>query len=206
VAGLRLLGLLAVSGRAQIANPGPVKVVIERRVAPGAEEAFKAWAERFVAAASRFPGHEGGSVLSVADSGVHIILLRFASDQYLDQWQSSAEHVTLMREADRVSAAGQASQIRSGMETWFTLPDMPAPVAPPPKWKMALVTWVALLPMVIALSYLLAPFDLPFVASVALSTAIPVATLTWVLMPRLTRVLYPWLYRGPRAPARAPVR
>ena len=42
--------------------------------------------------------------------------------------------------------------MRSGLDTWFTLPDMPAPVKPPPKWKMALVTWLALFPMVIALS------------------------------------------------------
>ena len=34
-----------------------------------------------------------------------------------------------MRDADQLSSAGDASQIRSGLETWFTLPDMPAPTA-----------------------------------------------------------------------------
>ena len=56
------------------------------------------------------------------------------------------------------------------------LPDMPAPVKPPPQWKMAIVTWVALLPMVIALAYVFAPFRLPFLVEVSLSTAIPVAS------------------------------
>ena len=172
----------------------PVKIVIERRARPGAEDALRAWAERFVNEASRSAGHEGGSVLSAPGSRSHVILLRFASAAALDNWQGSSGYQQLMHDADRVSSTGEASQVRSGLETWFTLPDMPAPVKPPPRWKMALVTWLALLPMVIALAYVFAPVQLPFLINAALSTAIPVVMLTWVVMPRLTRVLYRWLY------------
>lgn len=48
--------------------------------------------------------------------------------------------------------------------------------------------------MVIALAYLFAPLRLPFLIQAVLSTAIPVAMLTWIIMPRLTRALYHWLY------------
>jgi uncharacterized protein len=173
----------------------PAKVVIERRVRPGAEAAFTSWAERLTGSASRADGHEGTSVLSAANHA-RFILLRFASHADLDAWQASFEYGVLMREANATSQAGDAAQVQSGFETWFTLPDLPAPAAPPPKWKMALLTWLCLLPMVVALSFLLAPLHLPFVANVALSTAIPVSMLTWVLMPRLTRALYLWLYKG----------
>ena len=54
------------------------------------------------------------------------------------------------------------------------------PAKPPANWKMAIVTWVALLPLAIALAHM--------------STAIPVALLTWLVMPALTRLLYRWLY------------
>ena len=172
---------------------GPVKIVLERLARRGAEERFRVWVEQFVAAASHVPGHEGGSVLSGRD-GVHLILLRFASATALDAWQRSSAYESLMREADAISTRGDDSQIRSGLETWFTLPDIPAPPQPPPKWKMAIVTWLALMPMVIALAYVFAPVGLPFVIEVALSTALPVAMLTWVVMPRVTRVLYRWLY------------
>ena len=145
--------------------------------------------------AGRASGHEGTSVLSAANNA-RFILLRFASHADLEAWQGSFEYGFLMREANATSQPGDAAQVKSGFETWFTLPDLPAPVAPPPKWKMAVLTWLCLLPMVIALSYLLAPLHLPFLANVALSTAIPVSMLTWVLMPRLTRVLYSWLYKG----------
>lgn len=173
----------------------PVKIVIERVAKPGAEEQFRAWAERFVGEASGAPGHEGGSILS-ASGGGHVILLRFASATALDSWQGSLRYQSLMREAEEISSAEGLSQIRSGLETWFTLPDRPVPTHPPPKWKMALVTWLSLLPMVIGLAYALAPLRLPFLANAAVSTAIPVVMLTWVIMPRATRALYRWLYRA----------
>ena len=186
---------------AQIESPsrpesaGPVKIVIERLPRQGAEERLRVWAEEFVAEASRAPGHEGGSVLS-GRGGRHLILLRFASPSALEAWQRSPRYESLLREAEAVSNAGDESQVQSGLETWFTLADRPTPMKPPPRWKMALVTWLALLPMVIALAFILAPLQLPFFLNASVSTAIPVVMLTWVIMPRVTRALYGWMYRG----------
>jgi antibiotic biosynthesis monooxygenase (ABM) superfamily enzyme len=174
--------------------PTPVKVVFERRVRPGADAGFREWSERFVQMAKRFPGHEGASVLAIPNSESQFVLVRFASPADLERWQGSPEYATLIREADALGPAGPYSETRTGLETWFTLPDQPVPAAPPPEWKMALVTWFSLLPMVIALAFIFAPFRLPFLVEVSLSTAIPVAMLTWVVMPRLTRLLYGWLY------------
>lgn len=173
----------------------PVKIVIERLARPDAEDLVRSWAERVVADASRARGHEGSSVLS-APGGVHVILLRFDSAASLTDWQASASYEALMNDAKTHSTSDGPSQIRSGLETWFTLPDRPAPMHQPAKWKMALVTWAALLPMVIALAYALAPLRLPFLADTAVSTGIPVAMLTWVIMPSATRALYGWLYRA----------
>ena len=62
----------------------------------------------------------------------------------------------------------------------------------PQPWKIAILTWLALLPQVVVLG-LVIPADWPFPVAVTLSTAIPVAVLTWVAMPRLTRRLSGWL-------------
>ena len=67
----------------------PVKVVFERRVRPGADAAFRQWSERFVQTASRFPGHEGASVLAVPNSESQFVLVRFASSGDLERWQGS---------------------------------------------------------------------------------------------------------------------
>lgn len=171
----------------------PVKVVIERIVTPGQDAAFAEWAQRFLANAAAAQGHEGASVLAAPGGGRHVLLFRFASAAEFERWRESPDYRQAMRDADRSSRAGEDPQVRSGLETWFTLPGAP-PRPLPPRWKMALVTWLCLLPQVIALSFLLAPFGLPFLANVALSTAIPVAMLTWVVMPRVTRALDGWLH------------
>ena len=62
-----------------VSEQAPVKVVFERRVRPGADAAFRQWSERFVQTASRFPGHEGASVLAVPNSESQFVLVRFAS-------------------------------------------------------------------------------------------------------------------------------
>jgi antibiotic biosynthesis monooxygenase (ABM) superfamily enzyme len=173
----------------------PVKIIIERRIRSGAEDKLTAWAERFVAAAARSGSLEGSSVLAPAHSGSLLVLLRFASTNELERWQSSADYQALVDEADRISDSGAHSQVRTGMETWFTLPDSPIPQSPPPKWKMALTTWIGLFPMVVALGFLFRPFAMPALAAQAISTLIPTAMLTWVVMPNLTRVLYGWLYK-----------
>jgi antibiotic biosynthesis monooxygenase (ABM) superfamily enzyme len=177
----------------------PVKVIVERRIRPGAEGKLTAWAERFVAAAARSGSLEGSSVLAPAHSGSLLVLLRFASTKELECWQGSADYQRLLDEADRISDSGAHSQVRTGMETWFTLPDSPIPQSPPPKWKMALTTWIGLFPMVVALGFIFQPFAMPVLVAQAISTLIPTALLTWVVMPKLTRLLYGWLYARPEA-------
>lgn len=171
----------------------PVKVILERRVTTGQEAAFRAWAESFVRLAAAAPGHEGASVLSSGSGGSQVILLRFASAAEFERWRESPEYRQALRLADQSSLAGEDPQVRSGLETWFTLPGNPAHVLPR-RWKMALVTWLALLPQVIVLSVGLEPLRLPFLINVAVSTAVPVAMLTWVVMPWLTRRLQGWLH------------
>jgi uncharacterized protein len=170
---------------------GAVKIVLERRVRPGAHEAFQHWLKQLMAHAATSPELQGSSVLSSQDD--HFILLRFADRSALDRWQSQPATQALLAAGSEHSIAGERPQVRSGLETWFTLPDRPQPQGPPPKWKMALVTWCCLLPMVGILTQII-PRTVPFLASLAVSTAIPVSMLTWVLMPRLTRLLFRWLY------------
>ena len=179
----------------------PTKVVMERQVQPGAEARFQSWLRTLLDAACDFGGLEGSSVLTAGTSGHYFILLRFASAERMRQWQGSQQLAMLTHEADAFSAAAETSVIKTGLETWFTLPGLPSPRTAPPKWKMALVTWLALLPQVIILAFALAPLRLPFLLNAALSTAIPVAMLTWVVMPNLTRLLYAWLYAGHEATA-----
>ena len=61
---------------------------------------------------------------------------------------------------------------------------------------MALLTWITIFPLitlvVIALDPLLEKLDL--VPRLAVTTAVTVPIMTWLVMPRITRLLRSWLY------------
>jgi len=82
----------------------------------------------------------------------------------------------------------------TGLESWFTLPSQPG--APPPPYKMAVLTWVTICPLITAIVIATAPLigSLPVVPRLAITTLITVPVMTWVVMPRVTRLLRGWLY------------
>jgi antibiotic biosynthesis monooxygenase (ABM) superfamily enzyme len=166
-----------------------MKIVLEWRVQSGEQERFEAWLRGLVAHAADAEGYEGSSVLSAKDD--YFLLLRFATAATLQRWHGSAATAALLATAAPMATPAQRVQVRTGLETWFALPGHPE-LEPPPKWKMALVTWLALLPQVLLLGAVLPP--LPYPLRPAVSTAIPVALLTWVVMPRLRWWLRRWLY------------
>jgi uncharacterized protein len=173
-------------------NPhAPVKIVLERRPKPGEQPAFEAWLKALMKTAAGNPALQGSSVFK-AGEGDYFILLRFESPQALAQWQSHPGVVELLRAGEALATSAQQPSVRTGLETWFAVPGA-TPRAVPPKWKMALVTWLALLPQALLLGSLI-PKTLPRFVAVSLSTAIPVAALTWLIMPRLTGLLSRWLY------------
>lgn len=170
----------------------PAKIVLERRVRPGSKPAFEAWVRELVATAARTPELQGSSVLSRDDDC--FILLRFGSQQALDAWRASAEVEALLARGEALATAPAARPcVKTGLETWFTVPGMPRPSDAPPRWKMALVTWVMLMPLVYAMGEVV-PAGWPLAPKLALSTLVPVCLLTWVVMPAMTRLLYGWLY------------
>ena len=78
----------------------------------------------------------------------------------------------------------------TGLETWFTLPGQPGE-APPPRYKMALVTWITIFPLITAIVAITGPLikELPLALRLAITTGLTVPLMTWVVMPRVTRLL-----------------
>ena len=74
----------------------------------------------------------------------------------------------------------------------------------PPRCKMAIVTWLAIFPLISLLSYATAPItgDLPIVVRVLVTTALAVPLMTYAVMPRMTRLFRRWLYPAETEPSR----
>jgi len=91
------------------------------------------------------------------------------------------------------------TQFLTGLESWFTLPTRPG-AAPPPPYKMAILTWVTIFPLITVIVVVSAPLlgNLPLVVRLAVTTGVTVPLMTWVVMPRMTRLLHRWLYPGRR--------
>lgn len=165
----------------------PVTVVVTRRVLPGREESFARWFEQLGAAAGSIPGYRGVTVLADPGGTRHIVE-RFADETALKAWEASPDRSRLIAEADTFSSAERQSL--SGLETWFDVPGAP------PRWKMAATTFAAAYPVAYLVLRFIGPHETTWPASLrALATvAILVPALTWILMPRLTRLLRRWLY------------
>lgn len=76
---------------------------------------------------------------------------------------------------------------------------MRAPVSAPPRYKLALLTWIGVYPMITVLLAVLGPTTAtwPLPLRTLVLTALMVPTLTWLVIPTLTRFFRGWL-----APAR----
>jgi hypothetical protein len=61
---------------------------------------------------------------------------------------------------------------------------------------MALLTWITIFPLITLVVVVLDPVleELTLVPRLALTTAVTVPIMTWLAMPRVTRLLRRWLY------------
>jgi uncharacterized protein len=181
---------------------GPVTTTVIRRVKPGHEPFYDQFLAGINAAASRFPGHLGVEVFrpQSATAGEYRIVYRFDTGEHLRAWLDSDERAAWLERAEAHVIGPMHTRFVTGLETWFTLPDRPG-TPPPPRYKMALLTWIAIFPLitlvVLALDPLLEKLDL--VPRLAVTTAVAVPIMTWLVMPRITRLLRGWLY--PHRPA-----
>ncbi len=175
----------------------PVTVVISRRVKPGCEEAFELFLTGVTEACSQFPGYLGSSIFrpANADDPEYRVIFKFDRLSHLRQWERSPERQHWFSQAARLTESPPQIQVLTGLETWFTLPGK-AELVPPPRYKMVVVTWLAVFPLITLLSTILQPYitDVPLVLRVMLITAIAVPVMTYGLMPQMTRLFAGWLY------------
>jgi antibiotic biosynthesis monooxygenase (ABM) superfamily enzyme len=181
------------------ASHEPVTVLYSRRVKPGREADFEGWARGIVAAARQFPGHLGASVLDAPGSREYHILFTFADRRSLRAWLDSDERRRWLARVDELLEADRGLQQLTGLETWFRLPGSNVPtMKPPPRWKMWLVSLVAVYPLVLSFQVLLVPrmAGLPLPLRALVFPLVLLTLMTFVVMPVVTRVLRRWL--GPQ--------
>lgn len=184
-------------GTAEATTPEEVTVVWSRRAKPGCQAALESVIERLAKAMATAPGYEG--VVSLRPQAGHppiyTMVAHFASQADLDTWVSSEIRGRLYAEAEGVSVGGLNVQQAAGLEGWFQMPGQPI-VVPPPRYKMAIITWVAIFPLLVLANLIATPLlsrVSPLVRVLPVSVVL-IALMTWVVMPRMTKWFRFWLY------------
>ncbi|MEV5808512.1 antibiotic biosynthesis monooxygenase [Streptomyces parvulus] len=177
----------------------PVTVVYTWEVQPGGEGEFERRAHGLEGAAAAFPGHLGVTWLRPEGDGhrYHAVV-RFADTRSLDRWMTSPERAAWQDRVQEYGRPAHAALTTTGLETWFNVPG--APARPPARWKMSLVTILAVYPFALLYDGLVAEFfhAWPLAARTLVFPIVLAPLLTYAVMPLLSRVLRAWLYRHSR--------
>ena len=169
----------------------PSTLLVLRKVRLGHEAAFEAWLRGVIEVSSKFPGHLGATVIRPGPGRPeYVLLVRWSTADDLRGWRSSESCREWLERVAPLTESVDARELH-GLEAWFDLPGRP----PPARWKMALLTLVAIYPLVLLFNVALGPAlqELALPLRVALMSGMLVPTMTWVVMPALTRSFARWL-------------
>lgn len=175
----------------------PVTVSIVRRVKPGCERAFEEFVSGITAAAMTFEGHLGATIIRPSHPTLpeYHIIFKFDRRSNLEKWQKSECRRQWIAREKVLIIGSPTVEVITGLETWFTLSFSQA-IIPPPRYKMAAITFIAIFPLIKIVSYYFRPHlvSLPTLLQEMLATGLIVLLMTYVVMPRMTRLFAFWLY------------
>jgi antibiotic biosynthesis monooxygenase (ABM) superfamily enzyme len=180
-----------------VSKSEPVTVVVTRRVKPGHEAEYERWLTLLISEAKRMPGYLGTSVQRPGPTGPreYTSIYRFESVAHLQAFEQSEVRARLLAEVGPHVEADAVGKRFTGLEFWFAAPPGTA-VPQPVRWRMALVmiTVVYLLVLCIGQLVSLVIGGAPAQLRLLVTIAIEVFLLTYVIMPRLTRLIARWIY------------
>jgi antibiotic biosynthesis monooxygenase (ABM) superfamily enzyme len=172
-----------------------VTIIFRRRVRPGHEAEYEDWLSGVREGARAMPGFLGVQMIRPADTStpIYVNVVGFDSYAHLHAWEQSDLDERQARLSPNIVEELEVVRFE-GMELWFRPPG--TAVRTPSRNKMALV----LIPVVMAIVAVVQPIlrrllgSPPMIERIAISSIIQVVLLTYVIMPRVTRLLARWLY------------
>lgn len=186
-------------------GPGHVTRIARRRALPGHEAAYEELVREMFRAMTAHPGFVAADLIPPdAPGGDYQVVVHFAAEDALGGWDASADRARI-HERMRAHAVGEPEHRRlSGLEAWFEPAVVPATMHPP-RHRMALVTWLGIWPTATLFLWAVAPLlgrlGLPFLIITLVNTGLITACMTYLVMPRLARLMRRFLVPaspGPR--------
>ncbi|MBC7932351.1 MAG: antibiotic biosynthesis monooxygenase [Rubrivivax sp.] len=178
-------------------NGKSVAFIITHTVVAGTETQYEGWLADILGAVSSFPGYVGREVFRPArGKRKYTTIVRFDSQVQLDAWAASDTRQSYIDRVSHLLEEGDRHEIRTGIDFWFT----PEGVKPPKPWKQFLLTLTAVYPLSLIIPRLYGPLfrsaptlGHPLVAGLLIAATLT-ALLTFLIMPRYTRLVRRWLF------------
>lgn len=174
-----------------------ITVVVSRRVKEGKEEEFESLSLQLTEYASSFEGYLGSVSFkpSSSDDPEYRIIYKFNNQDNLDIWLNSKERLKILEQIEDLLQEESKISTSLGIVSWLSLPGKPK-VKAPKKYKITLVSWLALYPTVTLIFLLFGDIlsEMPLLARTFIVTAIVMPVMSYVLMPRVTKWFSFWLF------------
>jgi len=184
---------------ASTSHPDMVTAVILHQLAAGSEVAYEAWLARIIPVAAGFKGHRGVDVIRPPEgSRTYTVAIRFDNLACAQAWFDSPQRQQLVAEVESLLAQTEKINTVTGLEFWF---DHPKGAPPPRPFKQFLLALSVIYPLtlVVPLAVHALLGELPLMqwrpAERLVVAVIIVALMSYVIMPRYTRLAAQWLRR-----------
>lgn len=125
-----------------------VTSVICRNIKPSHGKDYDDWLGRYLTFERKAPRYLGTTIIALGATSSYLryIIHRFTNSTSIEVWENSPVSLKLLEEANNYSTRHYKTS--SGLETWFTLPNLKTLVGhqqppPPPRWKIAIVVFIA---------------------------------------------------------------
>ena len=181
----------------------PVTVIVKRIAKKNKIKEFEEWLLGISTEVSRQEGSMGIDIIRPTDKSKleYVVIFRFNNYETLTKWGNSSIRNEWLKKGRELVEADPHVQKLSGLEFWFThYNDKSSILAlrPPPRYKMVIVTipvisilLTTLVPQIHTLTEMLSiPFQLRLIG-----ITITVLLMTYLIMPFLTKLLRPWLFK-----------
>ncbi len=192
---------------------GPVTVILRRKAQPGQEQSFETWLEGITRTAQTFAGHQGVTIMRPTSPAnpEYVVIFRFNTYDNLRTWEESAVRAQWIEQGKTLFASDLEREKVLDDAFWYTPESVIQAATPtgkppafrqPPRYKMAIVTMLAIYPL-IALAIPLGAVvpglsALPFLLRLAVTVIIIGLLMSYLVMPFMTRLFAGWLFPRPR--------
>ena len=180
-------------------NSCSATTILSHKVKFGHIKDYEEWSKKITAKAMTHDGFQNVTRIQPENpkNPEYVVIVQWSSYENLKKWQQSDDFKQMIKESEDFTISLNTLQEECGMEIWFDWPKSARRLLRPSFFKQTLMAIMIVLPLIFVVGALLQPvmteLGLPYEVKIVINVLI-MAPLITLIMPRVTKLLYPWLY------------